>query len=100
MTNHRQRQTAHSSSGDREITQARSPAMNRVASCFGQYDVNRSPDDPAVPPELTQLGVSTRWQVIELFQAAVGDGRSEKTFRGSLEGDIRYIAGSGKRGRS
>lgn len=66
--------------------------MIRVAYYFGRYDARRGEFDSAVPLELAHLGVTSRTQSIELFRAAVGDGRNEATFRGSLSGDIRYIS--------
>jgi hypothetical protein len=74
------------------MAQDRSPEMIRIAYYFGRYDAARLPSGSTVPPELAQFGISSRNQALELFRAGVGDGRDEVKFRGSINGDIRYIA--------
>jgi hypothetical protein len=66
--------------------------MIQVGYYFGMYDAGRGSADSPVPPELKKLGITTRHSAIELFRKRVGDGRSESTFQGSINGDIRYVS--------
>lgn len=81
------------------MAKERSPEMIRVAYYFGRYDAMRTDTDSPVPPELASLGVSTQAEAIELFRTAVGDGRTEVTFRRSLKGDSLYIANTLREGQ-
>ena len=74
------------------MDQERSDEMIRVAYFFARYDATRLPKSSTVPPDLAELGITSRTKAIDLFWNQLGEGRSETTFNGSMKGDIKYMA--------
>jgi hypothetical protein len=73
--------------------------MIQVAYYFGRYAADRKPGSSPVPPELANLGITTREEALQLFRDRVADGRDEALFSNSIRGDIDYVALTLRRGQ-